>query len=174
MKKFFILCIKFLVLSVLFTVFTLYFPLCERTFANSLHISDKKRQDNFINLLHRDGIIPSDISFDTRYCTRDFRENKYVFAGFVTNVSFLTETNAIAIIRTKKLPEMSASKAYRWFDARQEYDQPSGYINYLIRSANIPFECTSDTPLFYMYLDINTVWVALYDNRIIVVVLCDT
>lgn len=169
MKKFLVILKNSFILCVLFGACFIYFFI-SMFILPAFPLSDKERQDDVIRYLQDGGIIPSDISFDTKYCTRQFRENTFVFSGVVTNISFLLETNA-----TERTTNTSKN---RWIDARPFHKSNDalfvlyGHVNFLnhfIKKANIPFECTLETPLFRMNVEHATVWCAIFDNRIVVI-----
>jgi hypothetical protein len=139
---------------------------------------DKTRYEHVINNLQAHGAIPSDVRLEGVHLTHAIRENRYVFTGVATNMSFITESGRHTG-KTNYWPKAESggeAKYYKatdyWFRISHEKGGELNLFNAMIRAAEIPFECTEDTLVFCYQLEsaFYYLWLAIDGEKFYLVV----
>ena len=140
-------------------------------------LPDETRYEHIIRNLHTHGTMPSDVRLEGVFLTHAMRENRYVFTGVATNMSFLTEAGRhdgktnywpkaasdgeaihykitdywFCVSHEKFVEPVSKEKFYV---PKNDWNQgESKFFNAMMTMAKVPFECTKDTLVFCYQLE---------------------
>jgi len=130
-----------------------------------LGLNDTRRYRFIIKTLYEQGVIPSSVLLEGKYCTHEYSESSFVFYGTTTNILFLADESHIT--------DMDRSLKTYWVDLREleeEHTDTARMINSLFKKANISFICSPTTPIFRRVMKTTTAWVILNNEEGIIIV----